>query len=138
MISVIIPTYNADATLAPTLTALVPAVVDGIVQEAILVDGGSTDDTCVIADAAGTRLIRTKLGRGTQLQSGAAAARGRWVTRRHRDAAEERGDWLLFPQAAAGGGRGGAQEPQAFIERLTSGRRAQAAAAFRFALDDDG
>src|SRR5262249_58141012 len=79
MISVVIPTYNSETTLGPTLAALVPAVVEGIVQEAILVDGGSTDDTCIIADAAGTRLLRTKLGRGTQLQAGAAAARGGWL-----------------------------------------------------------
>ena len=58
MISVVIPTYNAEATLGHTLTALVPAVVDGIVQEAILVDGGSTDETRAIAEAAGTHLDR--------------------------------------------------------------------------------
>ena len=55
MISVIIPTLNAESTLGPTLAALVPAVVDGLVQEAILVDGGSSDETCLIADAAGTQ-----------------------------------------------------------------------------------
>ena len=32
MISVIIPTLNAERTLGPTLAALVPAVVEGIVQ----------------------------------------------------------------------------------------------------------
>jgi rSAM/selenodomain-associated transferase 2 len=122
MISVVIPTYNAETTLGPTLAALVPAVVDGIIQEAILVDGGSTDDTCAIAHAAGTRLIRTKLGRGTQLQAGAAAARG---------------DWLLFLHADTLLEPGWAEEAEAFIDRVTSGRRAQAAAAFRFALDDD-
>ena len=52
MISVVIPTLNAQRDLVPTLSALVPAVVDGIVQEAIISDGGSTDDTYVIADAA--------------------------------------------------------------------------------------
>lgn len=123
MISVVIPTYNAETTLAPTLAALVPAVVDGLVQEAILVDGGSIDETCVIADAAGTRLIRTKLGRGTQLQAGAAAARG---------------DWLLFLHADTVLEPGWAEEAEAFVERVMTGRRAQAAAAFRFALDDDG
>jgi rSAM/selenodomain-associated transferase 2 len=123
MISVVIPTYNAETTLGPTLAALVPAVVDGVVQEAILVDGGSTDETGVIADAAGTRLIRTKLGRGTQLQAGAAAARG---------------DWLLFLHADTVLEPGWAEEAEAFIERVMTGRRAQAAAAFRFALDDDG
>ena len=42
MISVIIPTLNAERTLTHTLAALVPAVVDGIVQETIVVDGGVT------------------------------------------------------------------------------------------------
>ena len=31
MISVVIPAYNAERTLAATLTALVPAALDGIV-----------------------------------------------------------------------------------------------------------
>jgi len=123
MISVVIPTYNAEATLGPTLTALVRAVVDGTVQEAILVDGGSTDGTCAIADAAGTRLIRSKLGRGTQLRAGAATARG---------------DWLLFLHADTVLEPGWAEEAEAFMERVAKGRRTQAAAAFRFALDDDG
>ena len=88
-----------------------------------MVDGGSTDETCAIADAAGTRLIRTKLGRGTQLRAGAAAARG---------------DWLLFLHADTVLEPGWAEEAEAFMERVAKGRRAPAAAAFRFALDDDG
>ncbi|HYB05982.1 MAG TPA: TIGR04283 family arsenosugar biosynthesis glycosyltransferase [Methyloceanibacter sp.] len=123
MISVVIPAYNAETTLGATLAALVPAVVDGIIQEAILVDGGSTDGTCVIGDAAGTRLIRTKFGRGMQLQAGATAARG---------------DWLLFLHADTVLEPGWAEEAVAFIELVMTGRRAEAAAAFRFALDDDG
>jgi len=123
MISVIIPTLNAELTLAATLTALVPAVVDGVVQEAILVDGGSTDETCAIAEAAGTHLIEARQGRGTQLDAGAAQARG---------------DWLLFLHADTVLEPGWAEEAQSFIERVESGRRKQAAASFRFALDDDG
>jgi rSAM/selenodomain-associated transferase 2 len=123
MISVIIPTLNAERMLGPTLTALVPAVVDGVVQEAILVDGGSTDETCVIAEAAGTHLIKAPQGRGTQLDAGAAQARG---------------DWLLFLHADTVLDPGWADEAQSFIERVESGRRKPAAAAFRFALDDDG
>ena len=123
MISVIIPTLNAELTLAATLTALVPAVVDGVVQEAILVDGGSTDETCAIAEAAGTHLIEAQQGRGTQLDAGAAQARG---------------DWLLFLHADTVLEPGWAEEAQSFIERVESGRRKQAAASFRFALDDDG
>ncbi len=123
MISVIIPTLNAERTLAHTLTALVPAVVDGIVQEAILVDGGSTDDTRAIAEAAGTHLVVAPAGRGSQLEAGASHAKG---------------DWLLFLHADTVLEPGWAEEAQSFMERVESGRRGQAAAAFCFALDDDG
>jgi rSAM/selenodomain-associated transferase 2 len=123
MISVIIPTLNAERTLAPTLAALVPAVVEGIVQEAIVVDGGSTDETRVIAEAAGTVLIEAPRGRGSQLEAGASQARGDWLLFLHADTVLEP-DW--------------AEEAQSFMERVESGRRDQAAACFRFALDDDG
>ena len=52
MISVIIPTLNAESGLAAALSALVPAMVDGLVREVIVVDGGSTDRTLAIADTA--------------------------------------------------------------------------------------
>jgi len=123
MISVVIPTLNAERTLTATLAALVPAVVDGVVQEGILADGGSSDDTRIIADAAGTQLIDAPRGRATQLAAGAARARA---------------DWLLFLDADMVLEPGWAEEAQAFIERVESGRRSQAAAFFRFALDDDG
>jgi glycosyltransferase involved in cell wall biosynthesis len=123
MISVVIPTLNSERLLAPTLAALVPAVVDGVVQEAILADGGSSDDTRIIADAAGTHLIDAPRGRASQLEAGAAQARG---------------DWLLFLNPDTVLEPGWAEEALAFIERVESGRRGQAAAFFRFGLDDDG
>ena len=123
MISVVIPTYNAGSTLVHTLAALVPAVVDGLVQEAIIADGGSTDDTDAIADAAGTHLVKAPRGRGTQLDVGAALAKG---------------DWLLFLHADTVLEPGWAEEAESFIERIESGRRPEAAAYFRFCLDDDG
>jgi rSAM/selenodomain-associated transferase 2 len=123
MISVIVPTLNAEGTLVHALAALVPAVVEGVVREAIVVDGGSTDATCAIAEAAGTRLIEAARGRGSQLETGAAAARGEWLLFLHADT-------VLDP--------GWAEEAQGFIERVESGRRHEAAAAFRFALDDYG
>jgi rSAM/selenodomain-associated transferase 2 len=123
MISVIIPTLNAERTLVHTLAALVPAVVDGVVQEAILVDGGSTDETRAIAEAAGTHLVEARPGRGSQLDAGAREARG---------------DWLLFLHADTVLEPGWAEEAQNFMERVESGRRGQAAASFCFALDDDG
>jgi rSAM/selenodomain-associated transferase 2 len=123
MISVVIPTFNAAPTLVHTLAALVPAVVDGVVQEAIIADGGSTDDTSVIADAGGTHMVKAPRGRGTQLDAGAAIAKG---------------DWLLFLHADTVLEHGWAEEAESFIDRIESGRRRQAAAFFRFTLDDDG
>ena len=123
MISVIIPTLNDERNLVATLAALVPAVVDGVVQEAILSDGGSSDDTRIIADAAGVHLIDAPRGRTAQLAAGAALARG---------------EWLLFLPAGTALEPGWAEEAYGFIERVQSGRRRPAAAFFRFALDDDG
>ena len=115
MISVIIPTLNAERTLAHTLAALVPAVVEGIVQEAILVDGGSTDETCAIAETAGTHVVDAPRGRGSQLEAGACRARA---------------DWLLFLHADTVLEPGWAEEAKSFIERIESGRRNMQARAY--------
>ncbi len=123
MISVIIPTLNAQAGLAATLTALVPATVDGIVREVIVVDGGSTDQTAAIAEDAGTRFVTRSGGRGYQLLAGAHRARFPWLLFLHADT-------VLQP--------GWEREATALMEAVDSGRRPLTAAAFRFALDDAG
>ncbi len=123
MISVIIPTLNAEAGLAQTLAALVPAALDGLIREAIVVDGGSSDRTAEIADEAGATLIACSGGRGCQLAAGAAQARFPWLLFLHADTVLEPG-WE--------------REATAFMEAIDTGRRRPAAAAFRFALDDDG
>lgn len=123
MISVVIPTLNAESGLAPTLAALVPAAVEGVVREVIIVDGGSSDRTREIADGAGAVLLTANGGRGAQLAAGAAAARGRWILFLHADTVLEAG-WE--------------SEARAFIERTDAGKRPESAAAFRFALDDAG
>ena len=53
MISVIIPTLDSERALLPTLAALVPGAMEGLVSEVIVADGGSRDDTAIVADAAG-------------------------------------------------------------------------------------
>ncbi len=123
MISVVIPTLNAEAGLPATLSALVPAVVAGVIRDVVIVDGGSDDRTAEIADAAGATLITTERGRGRQLIAGAEAARG---------------DWLLFLHADTVLETGWENEVAAFMERINTGTRPEAAAAFRFALDDLG
>jgi len=123
MISVVIPTLNAETGLAPTLAALVPATVQGIIREVIIADGGSRDATLEIADIAGADLVQVERGRGNQMAAGARKARC---------------DWILFLHADTQLQSGWEQEAAAFMERVDAGERPLAAAAFQFALDDYG
>jgi rSAM/selenodomain-associated transferase 2 len=79
-LSVIIPALNA----AVTLPAMLAAVGDAP-DETVLADGGSTDATRAIAEAAGARVLSAPRGRGVQLAAGAAAARGAWLLFLHAD-----------------------------------------------------
>jgi rSAM/selenodomain-associated transferase 2 len=118
MISVVIPTLNAERHLARTLGSLVEAAMRGLVREVIVADGGSTDATDQIADAAGANLLRVPRGRGSQLLAGAKVAKGPWCLFLHADTPIEKG-WE--------------DEAYDFIER--AGFESHAAA-FTFALDD--
>lgn len=119
MISVVIPTLDAAATLPRCLNGLLDAAMSGIVREVIIVDGGSRDDTLSIADAAGARIVSCTGPRGACLAEGAAAARS---------------DWLLFLHADT------VLEPAWVDDALTYMERSEpdapGAAAFGFALDD--
>jgi glycosyltransferase involved in cell wall biosynthesis len=97
MISVVIPTLNSEAGLPATLARLVPATVDGLVREVIIVDGGSSDGTRAIAELTGARLITAARGRGTQLAAGAAKARFPWLLFLHADTGLEEG-WQRVSQ----------------------------------------
>lgn len=123
MISVVIPTLNAEAYLARCLTALVPAAVDGVVREVVVVDGGSSDATATIADDAGANFVKAERGRGLQLAAGAAAAKSRWLLFLHADT-------VLQP--------GWEEEALNFMRDVDYGERPPAAAVFRFALNDAG
>jgi len=123
MISVIIPTLNAEATLAGTLGALVPAAVAGLVREVLVVDGGSRDRTADIVEQAGADLVEASLGRGHQLKAGAARARF---------------PWLMFLHADTALASGWEHEVSTFMRAVDRQERPLAAAAFRFALDDKG
>jgi rSAM/selenodomain-associated transferase 2 len=123
MISVVIPTLNADDGLSACLSALVPAAVDGLIREVIVVDGGSSDRTLKIIEQSGAELVHSKPGRGVQLALGAARARQPWLLFIHADTVLETG-WE--------------REAYALIERIDAGRRGPTAAAFRFTLDDLG
>lgn len=79
MISVILATRDDETALAHALAALVPAAADGLLREAIIVDGGSRDGTALVADAAGCRFIAGEGVLGRDLARGAAAARSDWL-----------------------------------------------------------
>lgn len=72
MISVIVQTLNNAATLPACLGALVPAAVDAIVTEVIVVDGGSTDATLAIVEDAGAK-------RAESLEAAVASAKADWL-----------------------------------------------------------
>lgn len=79
MLSVIIPTWNSERLLVPTLAMLVPAAMSGVVREVTIVDGGSTDATLEIADAAGCTVAVSSAPLGGRLNRAAAAARAPWL-----------------------------------------------------------
>ena len=110
MLSVIIPTLNAEPHLADCLERMRAA------DEIVVVDGGSSDSTVPVAEKAGARLVVAPRGRGNQLRAGGEAAKG---------------DWLLFLHADTLPGHGWRAAVDAH-RRTHPGR----AACFRFRLAD--
>ncbi len=84
-ISVVIPTWNAAADLPETLAALMPGLTAGMIREVVVTDGGSTDGTRRIAEAAGAVWVEGPPGRGGQLMRGVAAAQAPWIFVLHAD-----------------------------------------------------
>jgi glycosyltransferase involved in cell wall biosynthesis len=119
MISVVIPVLNSQASLPRCFDGLIGATVRGLVKEVIVADGGSTDDTLMIADAAGCHVVAAHKSRASQWLAGAEGARA---------------DWLLFLLPDTALEAGWENEAEAFMARATLER--PRAAAFRYALDD--
>ncbi len=117
LISVIIPTLNAEASLNDTVKCIVMDNPRHAV-EIVVSDGGSTDGTVANARCAGWLVVEGAPGRGIQLARGAALAGG---------------DWFLFLHADTRLLAGWASEVSTFIERSGANNRA---ASFTFALDD--
>lgn len=117
MLSVVIPTLNAERSLVRTLTSLVEPAMRGLVRDVVIADGGSTDQTLDIAEDAGCEIVRANATRGGLLDAGARAAKG---------------PWLLFLRAETALEPGWDAEAYQFIRQGGEKR----AATFRFALDD--
>lgn len=107
MISVIIPTLNAAPVIGPTLVSLSPAILDPILTEVIISDGGSDDEIAEIAEATGAAFITGAASRGGQLAAGAEAARGEWLLFLHADTSLS-DDWVEAARRHIGSGAGSA------------------------------
>jgi glycosyltransferase involved in cell wall biosynthesis len=119
MISVVIPAHNSQSALPRCFDGLIGATVRGLVKEVVVADGGSTDATLTIADAAGCHVARAGRSRASQLIAGAAVARA---------------DWLLFLLPETALEAGWENEVESFMARVTLEQ--PLAASFRYALDD--
>jgi rSAM/selenodomain-associated transferase 2 len=119
VISVVIPTLNAEPHLPQTLAPLVSDAARELVNQIVVSDGGSVDATLEIAAAAGCDFVKSDTGRAKQLRAGAGAAKGKWLLFLHADTVLSR-DWV--------------KEASRFIEAPDARLRA---AAFRLAFDDD-
>lgn len=60
MLSVLIMTRNSEKPLAQTLSALVSAVVEGLLRRVVVADSGSSDATRLVAEGAGCSLYDAK------------------------------------------------------------------------------
>ena len=124
MLTVVIPTLDSERPLVGTLAALIPAAAAGVVSQVVISDGGSSDDTLVIADELGCDIVSAPRGRGPQLAAGASSARHSWLLFLHSDTVLDEG-WH--------------REVAHFIERIeAAGEGDRQAAVFGFALDDYG
>jgi rSAM/selenodomain-associated transferase 2 len=85
MISIIIPTYNEADQIEETIRKIYDANGNEKI-EIIIVDGGSTDQTIFIAGKSGATTFHSKKkGRATQMNAGAAIARGEVLYFLHAD-----------------------------------------------------
>jgi rSAM/selenodomain-associated transferase 2 len=82
-ISIIIPALNEAAGIGDTLAALQPLRSRG--HDVIVVDGGSEDGTPELARPLADRVIAAPRGRASQMNAGAAEARGDVVLFLHAD-----------------------------------------------------
>ncbi|MEO1160392.1 MAG: glycosyltransferase, partial [Pseudomonadota bacterium] len=106
MLSVIIPTRNANASLPRTLACLAERKEEAGIAEIIVADGGSV--TAPDVSEFGAVLLRGEPGRGVQMAHGATAATG---------------DWLLFLHADTVLGKGWARAVRAHMANTRQRRK---------------
>ena len=75
-VSVVIPAYNAENTISQAVAQSLAQAKGPMEVEVVVVDDGSIDDTAMVAESAGAKVIR-------QENAGPAAARNRGWERAH-------------------------------------------------------
>lgn len=124
MLSVVIPTLNDERRLVRTLACLVPGAADGLIVEAILADGGSSDETEAVGDMAGCRQIQGPADRGARLAAAAATAKA---------------PWLLFIAPGVVLDEGWIRETRGFLDQVArNGETGRRAAIFAHGVDGFG
>jgi len=83
LMSIIIPVLNEEQALPITLESLQYLRRQGV--EIIVVDGGSTDETCRIAEQYADKVVSVKAGRANQLNKGAEVSQGSLLLFLHAD-----------------------------------------------------
>jgi rSAM/selenodomain-associated transferase 2 len=73
-LSIIVPVLNEAGHIVVALQALAPLRARG--AEIVVVDGGSSDETVALAAPLADRVLVSARGRATQMNAGAAIARG--------------------------------------------------------------
>lgn len=85
MFSIIIPTYNEADRIAQTISSIRRAGNNAI-EEIIVADGGSSDETILIAQSCGAiTIVSERKGRAAQMNKGATLAKGEILYFLHAD-----------------------------------------------------
>jgi rSAM/selenodomain-associated transferase 2 len=100
-LSIILPALNEAAGIVAALQALAPLRDGG--AEVIVVDGGSTDRSVELATPLADRVLTAPRGRASQMNAGAAVARGGVLLFLHADTRLPQGAARLIAQAVGGG-----------------------------------
>ena len=100
-ISIIIPVRNEAENIGRLLFALQPYRDRG--HEVIVIDGGSEDDTAVIAKSLADTVLQTSVGRSHQMNAGSAAAKSEVLWFLHADSElPEKADELIINAVTTG------------------------------------
>lgn len=102
-LSVVMPTLNEAQGIAARLQALQDARAAGV--EIIVSDGGSADDTALVAASLCDALVRAPRGRAAQMNAGASLARGDVLLFLHADTRLPDGFAALALEGLAASGR---------------------------------